>query len=142
MRGAIAVGNLDRPRDHLLRQLIVGRAERRHDLWDVRAGRILRDHEAAGREQVACAATPQLRVEAHDHHRRSIPVFGLERAQVAAQRIVGREMIVVGGDGRPSFGAPQSTKGRFQQTNRTITTAEREREPIDGLIWTMPSNPI
>lgn len=44
--------------------------------------------------------------------------------------------------GRPSFGAPQSTKGRFQQTNRTITTAEREREPIDGLIWTMPSNPI
>lgn len=41
--------------------------------------------------------------------------------------------------GNTSFGAPVSYKARFQETTKTIVTPERERQPIDGVVFLAPA---
>lgn len=44
--------------------------------------------------------------------------------------------------GRPALGSSNSITCRFQRTNKTIVTAEREREPIHGIVFSKPGDDI
>lgn len=44
--------------------------------------------------------------------------------------------------GNRSFGDARDVKIRFQRTNRTTMTAEREREPIDGIVFLSPDETV
>lgn len=41
--------------------------------------------------------------------------------------------------GKPSFGSETEVPARFQKTNQTIITADREREPIHGIVFVASS---
>lgn len=44
--------------------------------------------------------------------------------------------------GKPSLGAPTSVSARFERTTKTIVTAEREREPIHGIVFVPPGTSV
>lgn len=41
--------------------------------------------------------------------------------------------------GKRALGTATTVRARFERTNKTIVTAEREREPIDGIVFVGPS---
>lgn len=41
--------------------------------------------------------------------------------------------------GRPALSAAQTYKARVQRTNKTIVTAQKDREPIDAIVFLPPS---
>lgn len=44
--------------------------------------------------------------------------------------------------GKRAFGASSSVSARFERTNKTIVTAEREREPIHGIVFVAPGTTV
>lgn len=44
--------------------------------------------------------------------------------------------------GKPTTGTGTLYKCRFEKTNKTITTATNEREPIDGIVFVGPQCPV
>lgn len=44
--------------------------------------------------------------------------------------------------GKAALGASTSVRARFQRGIKTIVTAEREREPIHGMVFVMPSTDV
>jgi len=44
--------------------------------------------------------------------------------------------------GRDSFGSSTAAKARVQLTHKVIVTAEKEREPIDAIVFVAPSTVV
>lgn len=44
--------------------------------------------------------------------------------------------------GRDNFGASTTTRARVQKTTKVVMTADREREPIDAIIFVSPGTTI
>jgi len=44
--------------------------------------------------------------------------------------------------GRDGLGSSTTLAARVQRTNKVITTAERDREPIDAIIFVGPETPV
>ncbi len=44
--------------------------------------------------------------------------------------------------GKPTFSGGREVRIRFEQTSKIIATADKEREPIDGRVFMLPSETV